>query len=386
MGRPFPTGKYIQISLDERLRALHDISMELSRADDVGSLCRRAVELCISRLCFDRIGIWFLDPEDDSFVIGAWGTDEEGRPRDEHGIRLPRYTKDHPSSLYDGSLPFVIIQGDVVFGEKLNPVGRSDKVIAPLWDGTKIVGEIVADNLLSSRGIEDEDGEILALFARTVAHLCSLKRSEAALKEALAAKTFLFGELQHRTMNSFAQMQSLISIEAGRMSDSAAKDVLTKLKDRIKVLSSIYRQLDLSSKLEKAMLDEYLLRIAEDLFNGYGAEMRGISLVCDLEPIEVNTKRAVSLGLIVNELITDSLKHAFPDGRPGVITLSLNREEGGHVVLSVEDNGVGLPEGFSLDSAQGVGLTIVGTLNRQLGGALKVASSPGACFTLSFTP
>jgi two-component sensor histidine kinase len=357
--------------------------MELSRAPDVSSLCRRAVELCVQRLGFDRIGIWFLDPEDASFVIGAWGTDEEGRPRDEHGIRLPRYTKDHPTALYDGSLPFVIVRGDVVFGEKLNPVGRSDKAIAPLWDGLKIVGEIVADNLLSTRGIEDEDGEVLALFARTVAHLCALKRSEAALREALEAKTFLLGELQHRTMNSFAQMQSLISIEAGRMPDSASKEILKKLKNRIKVLSLIYRQLDLSSKLEHAMLDEYLRRIAIDLFDGYGAEMRGISLVCDLEPMEVNTKRAVSLGLIVNELITDALKHAFPDGRTGVITLTLHRHDK-ETVLTVSDDGVGLPEGFRLDSAQGVGLTIVEALRHQLGGSLEAASTPGACFTLRF--
>ncbi len=359
--------------------------MELSRAEDESALCRRAVELCVSRLAFDRIGIWFLDPADGNFVMGAWGTDEEGRPRDEHGIRLPRYTKDHPSALYDGSLPFVVVRGDVVFDEKLNPVGRSDKVIAPLWDGTKIIGEIVADNLLSARGIEDEDGEILALFARTVAHICALKRSEAALRDALAAKTFLLGELQHRTMNSFAQMQSLISIEAGRMVDSAAKDVLTKLRSRIKVLSLIYRQLDLSSKLEAARLDEYLRRVAEDLFDSYGAEMRGIDLVCELEPMEVSTKRAVSLGLIVNELITDALKHAFPGGRPGQITLSLRREAAS-AVLTVQDDGVGLPPDFDVGTASGVGLTIVDALRRQLGGELSAASAPGARFTLRFDP
>ena len=138
--------------IDVRLRRVNDISMELSRQPDFGSLCRRAVELCITRLGFDRIGIWFLDPEDDASVVGSWGTDEAGRPRDEQGIRLPRYMKDHPKELYDGSVPYVIVSADVVYDERENPVGRSDKAIAPLWDGAIIIGEIVADNLLSAQG------------------------------------------------------------------------------------------------------------------------------------------------------------------------------------------------------------------------------------------
>jgi two-component sensor histidine kinase len=369
--------------IDVRLRALHDISMELSREPDFGSLCRRAVELCISRLGFDRIGIWFLDPEDEGIVVGSWGTDEAGRPRDERGIRLPRYMKDHPKELYDGSVPFLIVSADVVFNDKQNPVGRSDKAIAPLWDGTKIIGEIVADNLLSARPIEEEDAEVLVLFARTVAHLCVLKRNEAALKEALDAKTFLLEELRHRTMNSFALMRSLVSIEKGRMPDSPSKEALKTIEDRIQVLSLIFRQLDSSSEIAKVMLDDYLRRIAVDLFDGYGAETRGLSLVCRLESVEIDTKRAVSLGLIVNELVTDSLKHAFPDGRRGVVALSLRRE-GGFAVLAISDDGVGLPEDFELRAAKNGGFTIVRTLCAGMAGTFTIASESGARFTLRF--
>ncbi len=369
--------------IDVRLRALHDISMELSRQPDFGSLCRRAVELCIARLGFDRIGVWFLDPDDERSIIGSWGTDEAGHPRDEQGIRLPRYVKDHPKELYDGSVPYVIVGADVVYDEKENPVGRSDKAIAPLWDGAKIIGEITADNLLSARPIEKEDAEILSLFARTVAHLCVLKRREAALKEALDAKTFLLDELRHRTMNSFTLMRSLVLIEEGRMPDSPSKEALKKIKDRIQVLSLIYRQLDSSSEFMTVMLDDYLRRIAVDMFDGYGAETRGISLVCSLESIEIDTKRAVSLGLIVNELVTDSLKHAFPDGRKGIITVSLRREVG-FAVLAISDDGVGLPGDFESRAAKNDGFTIVRTLCRGMDGTLTMASESGASFALRF--
>jgi two-component sensor histidine kinase len=369
------------ISIDARLRSLHEISMELSRSADADSLCRKAVELCVARLGFDRIGIWFLDPEDTQIVVGSWGIDEDGRARDERGIRLPRYTKNQPRELLDGSVPFVIVAGDVVFDDQLRTVGRSDKVIAPLWDGTRIGGELVADNLLSGRSISEEDGEVLWLFACTVAHLCALKRSEAALKEALKAKALLLGELQHRTMNSFAMMRSLISIEAGRAQDPTIADTLRKFRDRVTVLSSLYRQLDVSMEHEKVKLGEYLQKIAIDLLNGYGAETRDISLQCHMESIEIDIRSAIPIGLILNELITDSLKHAFPNGRRGTVTLTLRRDAEA-TVLVIADDGIGLPSGFALGSSKGLGLTIVNTLCGQIGGTIEVGPGPGAAFML----
>ena len=370
-------------SIDTRLRSLHEISMELSRSADVDSLCRKAVELCIARLGFDRIGIWFLDSEDPQFIVGSWGTDEDGRLRDERGIRLPRYAKNQPRELVDGSIPFVIVPGDVVFDDQLRPVGRSDKVIAPLWDGMKIGGELVADNLLSGRSIREEDGEVLWLFACTVAHLSAMKRSEAALREALKAKALLLGELQHRTMNSFAMMRSLISIEAGRAPDPGLADTLKKLRDRVTVLSSLYRQLDVSAEHEKVKLDEYLKKIAIDLLNVYGAETTGVSLKCRMEPIEIDIRSAIPIGLILNELITDSLKHAFPAGRRGTVALTLRRDAES-AVLVVEDDGIGLPSGFTLGSSSGLGLTIVNTLCGQIDGSIEVGPGPGAAFILRF--
>jgi two-component sensor histidine kinase len=357
--------------------------MELSRASDADSLCRRAVELCILRLGFDRIGIWFFDPEDERTVVGTWGTDEHGRLRDERGIRLPRYAENHPKELREGSIPFVIIPGDVVFDDRLRPVGRSDKAITPLWDGDKIAGELIADNLFSHRPIDEEDGEILGLFARTVAHLCALKRSEAALKEALDAKALLLGELRHRTMNSFALMRSLVSIEANRVEDPALADTLRKLRDRFSVMSSLYRQLDLSAGPNKVRLDEYLRKIAIDLLDGYGAETRGVSLDCRLEATEVDMNRAVLLGLVVNELVTDSLKHAFPEGRPGRVALEL-RSEAERCVLRVSDDGVGLPPDFAHRPSSGLGLELVDMLCRQIDAKLDVNPGPKPSFTFCF--
>jgi two-component sensor histidine kinase len=217
-----------------------------------------------------------------------------------------------------------------------------------------------------------------------VGHLCAIKRSEAALKEALAAKAVLLGELQHRTKNSFALMRSLISIEAGRAGDSALGDTLRKLKDRVSVLTSLYGHLDMSAGNERVRLDEYLRKIAVDLLDSYGAETRDVSLDIVMEALEIDMKRAVPLGLIINELITDSLKHAFPEGRRGRVVLALRREADA-ASLCVSDDGIGLPANFDRHSSKGLGITLVDMLCGQIDAVLEIGTGPGASFTLRFS-
>jgi two-component sensor histidine kinase len=367
--------------LDSRLRELHDISMELSRAEDSDALCRRAVELCTARLGFDRIGIWFLDSADPGMMNGCWGTDEAGVPRDERGIRIRRDAKYHPREIYDGSVPFALLPGEEVYDEKGGPVGRSDKIIAPLWDGAEVVGEIVADNVLSHRPLDEEDGEILVLFARTVAHLSALKRSGAALQEALAAKALLLNELRHRTLNGFALVTSLVALEANKAEDPAMGAALRRIRDRVAVLVALYRKLDLSSDSGEVELGDYLRKIAADLLDGADAARRGISLAASLDEARMDMKRAVTLGLVVNELVTDSLKHAFPEGRRGTVSLSLRRGSEDYV-LTVSDDGIGLPSEPPERGSKGIGLSLVRMLCAQLGARLEVLP-PRSAFVIS---
>jgi two-component sensor histidine kinase len=370
-------------AMDARLRALHEISMELSRAADADSLCKRAVELCVLRLGFDRVGIWFLDPEDARVFAGTWGTDESGRPRDERALRFPIRPEDCPKELYGGEAAFLIVDGDRAADERLRPAGRCDKAIAPLREGSEIVGEMIADNLFGGRPIGEEDGEVLALFARTVAQLCALKRGEAALRLALAEKALLLSELRHRTMNAFAMMGSLVSIESSRAEDAERAGTLLQIRDRIGVMASLYRQLDVMTGHEKVRLDAYLGALAAELMKGYGAETRSLSLECDLEAAVVDMKRAVPLGLIVNELVTNSLKHGFPEARSGTVALKLRREDEA-CTIRVSDDGVGLPADFTHPSSRGLGLALVDSLCRQIGARLEAGPGPRASFAVRF--
>ena len=378
-------------AIGSRLRALHEITLELARVPDVSALCKGAVEMGIARLGFDRMGIWFIAPVDPGCLVGTWGTDEEGRPRDERRSRIARDPENPDEVLYGGDIHYLVVPGADLFNDRDEVVGRGDRAAAPLWDGTKIVGMVVADSYFSGRRLSQEDGEMLALLGRSVAYLSALKRGESALKEALDAKAVLLSELRHRTKNSFALISSLLSLETGRAKDAKLAETLQKLGDRVSVLTSLYSRLDVSAGLERIALDEYLGIIAADLLDGYGADRRGIRLDSSLENLEIDLSRAVSLGLIVNELVTDSLKHAFPGGRRGAVSLALRREGEDLALLSVSDDGIGLPSDFMLNSnegrspsCEGLGITLVETLCGQIKAALTVGPGPGASFVIRF--
>jgi two-component sensor histidine kinase len=113
------------------------------------------------------------------------------------------------------------------------------------------------------------------------------------------------------------------------------------------------------------------------LFRSYDAPARGLELVLDVEPVVLGLDRSIPSGIIVNELVSNALKYAFPDGARGVITVRFRATGSGSAELSVIDNGVGLPEGFVVGSTDSLGLKLVTMLGGQLGGTMSVGPGPG---------
>jgi two-component sensor histidine kinase len=177
----------------------------------------------------------------------------------------------------------------------------------------------------------------------------------------------------------------LVGLESGRAKDEASRGALAGLENKVFALASLYDLLYRSSDSREVSLDTYLRGIAESLGSSSGAHERGIGLVLDLDSLTVDTKKAESLGLVTVELLTDCLKHAFPDGRRGQVWLRLRKQEGGGV-LEVRDDGVGLPPGFTVAGMASLGMNIVDMLASQLHGRLETGRSPegGAFFRLSF--
>jgi PAS domain S-box-containing protein len=169
-----------EMNFAERLAVLSEATTELSKADSLDALCRRAVELGREQLDFDRLSIWFL-AEDHSTLLGTFGVDTEGRYTDEHGLQVPIDSDFASMPVLEGQVP-LLRRTDAPLSLKGQVVGQGTHVSAGLWDGKSIIGYLTIDNLLRQRPVSDRDCEIIRLYASALGQLVSLKRAEQAVR------------------------------------------------------------------------------------------------------------------------------------------------------------------------------------------------------------
>ncbi len=212
--------------------------------------------------------------------------------------------------------------------------------------------------------------------------LTERKTMEEALRKSCEETGVLLGELQHRVKNNLAILGGLIDIEVDRAEDERVRQRLEGMGNRVRALGSLYAQLYASNDVRTILLDEYLGRIARDLAESCGGK-RPIRLETALGRTAIDTRRAVTVGLVVNELLTDAYKYAFPDGRSGVVRIALEAV-GDEFRVEISDDGVGLPAGFSVETATGFGIKLADMLAAQLDGRLEILPGPGARFRLVF--
>ena len=200
-------------------------------------------------------------------------------------------------------------------------------------------------------------------------------------KRAQALQTQLLGELNHRIKNNLQIVSALLRMQASGLEDEAARDHLIKAVSRIQAIADIHGSLEPGSADGEVEFDHYLrelcVRLGQSLL-----EPGKVRIEVDAGPARLSLDQAVPLGIVVNELVTNAAKYAYPDGRPGVIAVSYRPAQAGGV-LTVADNGRGMAGG--LDGAKsGLGLKVVKALASQLRGELRLREGPGAAFELSF--
>ena len=208
------------------------------------------------------------------------------------------------------------------------------------------------------------------------------KETEHALQIALKEKTSLLNEVHHRVKNNLQVITSLLRLEAGRSDQSNTIAVLNDMQGRIRSMALLHETLYRSGIFASADLAHYLRELGIQAFRAH-AGSAAIELKLDLDVAKVSMDQATPCGLLVNELISNCLKHGFPDGRVGEIRLALKLVPGtNQALLSVSDNGVGLPADFEMKRKTSLGLQLASDLAKQIGGALDVG--PGALFSVVF--
>jgi len=234
----------------------------------------------------------------------------------------------------------------------------------------------------NSHFLYDHDGNITGIEG-SLRDITARKKVEIELKESLRQKELLMIELQHRVKNNLGIISSLLSLEMPKLNDEYARAVFMNARTRILSMSGIYEQLYGSGNFESVNLAKYVTDLANMILKTYSIRSRNLLLETDLDDIQLDLRRTVPLGLILNELITNILKYAYPEGHGGIINIETRKNEN-TVTVIVADNGIGLPEGFSIKRADTMGLSLVKMLVDQIGGSLNVESSSGTRVSITF--
>ncbi len=208
--------------------------------------------------------------------------------------------------------------------------------------------------------------------------ITELKQAEDSIKKAYDEKQVLLKELQHRVKNSFATIISLISLKARSTNVSETKNILDELSIRIKAISYLYNKLSETGTPNKISLHSYCLKVANSIIN----VSVNIKLQADLDEIEVNSKNATTIGLIIVELVTNAIKYAFTDDQAKTIYLTLKKNDK-NLLLTIADNGGGIPEEFDHSQSGATGLMLVGMMVNQLDGEIKFESNQGTTVNIT---
>ncbi len=261
-------------------------------------------------------------------------------------------------------------------------------------DGTPFYGEISASIL------RNPDGTVSGYICIT-RDTTGRKLAEDKIRASLKEKEVLLQEIHHRVKNNLQIISGLLTMQSDHATGRSASDILRESQGRIRSMALLHEKMYSSHNLAEIALDDYLIALTKELFTSHGADPGRITAEFQMDPLLFTIEKSIPLGLIVNELVSNALKHAFPAGRRGKIRIGLLKsKQAGSAApqpdnglprsaptweLIVADDGIGLPAGFSLEWQKTLGMHLVSMLAKQLQAELKVKAGPGAEFRLIFT-
>jgi PAS domain S-box-containing protein len=229
----------------------------------------------------------------------------------------------------------------------------------------------------------DSQGQFVGTFG-VFRDITERKRAEEAVQASLREKEILLREIHHRVKNNMQVISSLFNLQGGYIKDEEALRILKEGQTRIRSMALVHEKLYQSGDLSKIDLAGYIQSLSTHLFHVYLVDPNQVRLETEFADVTLDINSAVPCGLILNELISNALKHAFPAGRKGVLMIRLRRGKDGAVELRIADNGVGFPKGLDFRCTESLGLQIVSLLVGQLKGTIKLAGKNGTAFTVAF--
>jgi PAS domain S-box-containing protein len=364
-------------------RTLAELSSTLNVTDNLS----HAVGLCIDSILaitdLDAAGCYLVDDRGDLRLESAKGLSEsflEKIDRVSKNSQIMELLK-KSESLYDEAA-FPKDKGDYLWDEGILSVGaitirREEKLIGVFCAGSRTLATFPAE---IKTALEVIAGQISGALARIKAQE-ALKLSERRLKISLQEKEALLREIHHRIKNNLSTIAGLLRLQSRRAEKEDIKELFDQSAMRVTSMGLVHEKLYLSRSLSTLNSSTYFDSLIREIKEAYGRIGSRVNVRTDLESFDLDVDIAAPLGMIVTELVSNSLKHAFPNGRPGEVVISVKRDSNGKTFLTVIDNGVGMGEKYFQSSALGVKLVEI--FAKQIDAHVEVESNGGSKVTIT---
>ncbi|MHC4454460.1 MAG: histidine kinase dimerization/phosphoacceptor domain -containing protein [Planctomycetota bacterium] len=253
--------------------------------------------------------------------------------------------------------------------------GKINVIINKIIEGTKRIASGDLEHSITIGKGKDEIGEVVESF-----NAMTIK-----LKELLNEKELLMREIFHRVKNNMQVISSLLSLQCKYIKDEKYIEMIKESQDRIKVMALIHENLYRSKDLSNIDFNDYIKSLVKGLFLSYKMDTNKIALKINIETVFFAIETAIPCGLIINELVSNSLKYAFPDGRVGEINITFRSLDKGELEIIVSNDGVSFPKDLDFRNTESLGLRLVTNLaENQLHGKIELNRSKGTEFQISF--
>jgi PAS domain S-box-containing protein len=402
IGRDITVQKQAEAEAERRRREtemLADLAQSLSASLDLATVLQRVVAGA-QELCASERAILMLREPDSDVLVGRY---EVGAPHMAYaGLRIEP-GKGLGGQVLRTARPWRTdnYATDPRFSKEYLAGARAEGNIAvlavPILNGTRVDGVFYVSNP-SSQPFTDRDEELLVRLAShaTIAiqnaqlywqaqeELAQRRQAEAQLTASLREKEVLLKEVHHRVKNNMQIVSSLLELQSDAIDDTVLLAPFRDSQDRIRSMALIHETLYQSQDLARVDLARYIHTLSAQLVRSYTVDPQRITIRIQVEPVILDIDQAIPCGLILNELLSNAFKYAFPQGRTGEVHVELHADTAQQAALVVRDNGIGFPDTIDFRHTESLGLQLVAMLTEQLQGTIALQRAGGTIFTLTF--
>jgi two-component sensor histidine kinase len=269
----------------------------------------------------------------------------------------------------------------------LKPLGITSMMASPIQLRGVLDGVVCHEHVGPPRKWTSDE----RTFVIAIANLVSLaleeserRQAEAQIKSSLKEKELLLKEVHHRVKNNLQVVSSLLNWQASYIEDASARSIFKDSQNRVRSMALIHEKLYQSDDLAHIDFGRYAQSLTASLFHSYGVDANRVRLESTIDDASLDIDKAIPCGMILNELVSNALKHAFPNGRSGEVQVELRPCAPDRLTLIVSDDGVGLPAELNIHATPSLGLQLVVTLTEQLRGNVEVNRNSGTQFQITF--